>query len=111
MAIIVTIEQLCRGETQKYGTKSEWMIAGRVISIRDGQVVIDDKGYKCAITNAADFEATVEKLRKGDDVIGLIEVEKCFAKMVRARASKLMPCADIEVFRHHLKGLGRNDSS
>ena len=103
MAIIVTIEQLCKGQTQKYG-KNDWMIAGRIISSRDGQVVLDQNGFKCAITNALDLPSG-SQFTKGDEVIGLIEVDKCFAKMVRARAAKLMPCGDMGAFAQHLTGL------
>ena len=58
MAIICSIEQIChgRGKVQlerQLLNADEWMIAGKVISIKDNQLVFDDQGYKCTLTNFA----------------------------------------------------------
>ena len=58
MAIITSIEQICdgRGKVQlerQLLNADEWMIAGKIISIKENQLVIDDQGYKCTVNNFA----------------------------------------------------------
>ena len=56
MVIISSIEQLCAGKgthikLNRTVTSQQWMLGGKIISIRDGQMVFDDNGFKCTVKN------------------------------------------------------------
>ena len=93
------------------------MLGGKIISIRDGQMVFDDNGYKCTVKNYSrkvrdfstfrvyswkietkSFTKFMPPDSKGKYTISIIKVEKAFAKMIHAKGVKLMLTDNIDTF-------------
>ena len=115
--VICSLSQICKGNVNGdqqvdlvvRNTKiriQHALIGGKAVSVQDSQLILDQNGFKCKITNPNELIKGRFSPKIGDYCVAVIRISKITKKMSTAMAIKLMKCDNFLYFEKHMQGLG-----
>lgn len=82
---------------------SQALVGGKVISVKEDQLILDEAGFKCKIKNNDSlFKGRFNPVR-GSYCVAVIKIANCMGKMVIANGVKVMECHNFQEFQNYRK--------